>query len=130
MMNRTLVSWRSAAVAAALVMTVSTASQAQKEVAGGPGEWLTQYMSARTLGLGGAFVARADEPLGVLWNPAGLSFMDQNELRLETARMFEGATINGGAFAVPGSRFPSLGVSMVSLSSGGFEKTDELNDPL
>src|SRR6266850_1675500 len=97
---------------------------------GSPGEWLTQYTSARTLGLGGAFVASADDAMGVLWNPAGLSRMDQNQLRFETARLFEDTAINSFGVAVPGSRWPSLGFTMVSLSSGDFQRTNALNDPL
>jgi hypothetical protein len=98
--------------------------------AGSPGEWLARFTSARTLGLGSAYVATANDPLGVLWNPAGLSWMDQNELRFETARLFEDTSINSFGFAVPGSWLPSFGLTMVSLGSGDFQKTNELNDDL
>src|SRR5439155_1891238 len=37
---------------------------------------------------------------------------------------------NGLSFAVPGSWFPSLGVSMVSLRSADFQRTNEMNDAL
>jgi hypothetical protein len=95
-----------------------------------PGEWLSQYGSARTLGLGNAFVATADDPFGILWNPAGLSGMYQNELRFETAQLFEDTAIHGASFAVPGSWLPSFGVTVLSLRSGDFQKTNELNDDL
>jgi len=104
--------------------------QAEDQNGGAPGEWLSSFTGARTLGLGGAFVATADEPLGVVWNPAGLSRLDQNEARFETAHLFEGTSLNSLSFAVPGSRLPSFGVSMIHLSSGDFERTNELNDPL
>jgi hypothetical protein len=115
---------------AALVLCVPSAVRAQTPNAGAPGEWLAQYSSARTLGLGGAFVATADDPLGVMWNPAGLAMMDRDQVSFETARLFEDTSINGFGFAVPGSRFPSLGLSVLSLRSGDFQKTNELNDPL
>lgn len=118
---------RAAAVLLLLLMAAPARSQ---ESAGSPGEWYARYTTARTLGLGGAYVAAADDPLGVLWNPAALSAMNQNELRFETARMFEETAINGVSLAVPGSRLPSFGVAVVSLSSGQFERTNELNDPL
>ena len=105
-------------------------ARAQEEAGGVPGSWLSHYGGARTLGLGGAFVAAADEPLGVVWNPASLSQLYQNELRFETARLFEDTSINGFSFAVPGSRLPSFGSSVLSQSSGNFERTNELNDPL
>jgi len=104
--------------------------RAQNESGGAPGEWLSQYTSARTLGLGGAFVAAADDPLGALWNPAGLSVMDQNRLSFETARLFEETSINAFSFTVPGHWLPTIGLSMLTLGSGEFERTNELNDAL
>src|SRR5262245_26458002 len=79
---------------------------ADEQNSGVAGEWLSLYTSARTLGMGGAYTALADDPLGMLWNPAGLSFMDQNEVRFENARLFEQTSINSFGFAVPGSRWP------------------------
>ena len=61
---------------------------------------------------------------------AGLSSMDQNELRFENAQLFEQTSINGFGFAVPGSWLPSFGVSVVSLGSGDFQRTNDMNDPL
>ena len=111
-------------------LALAAPALAQPQSAGAPGEWLMQYTSARTLGLGGAYVATADDPLGVLWNPAGLSFMEQNELRFENARLFEETSINAIGFAVPGSRWPSFGAAVVSLGSGDFQRTNEMNDPI
>jgi hypothetical protein len=127
-MNRHLYSWLGGALIGAVVWIAPAAAQDQS--AGMPGEWLARYSNARTLGLGSAYVATADDPLGVLWNPAGLSSMNQNEVRFENARLFEETSIYSLGFAVPGSRWPSLGVAMVSLGSGDFERTNELNDQL
>jgi hypothetical protein len=128
-MKLTLTTWtRPAALLA--VLALATPAAAQEGTAGAPGEWLWRYTTARTLGLGGAYVATADDPLGVLWNPAGLSAMNQNQLRFENARMFEGTSVNGISLAVPGSRLPSFGLSIISLGSGDFERTDEMNAPL
>src|SRR5256885_6584802 len=130
-MNTTVkASIRAATCAALLVAGAAPWARAQQQNAGGPGEWLMQYTTARTLGLGGAYVAVADDPLGVLWNPAGLSSMDQNELRFENARLFEDTQINGFGFAVPGNWLPSFGLTVLSLSSGDFQRTNDMNDPL
>lgn len=112
-----------------LAMSAGTAV-AQTAAAGNPGEWLSRYSSARTLAMGGAFVACADDALGTLWNPAGLAFMDQDALAFENARLFGETSINAFGFAVPGSWLPSFGVGVISLSSGEFEKTNEMNDRL
>jgi hypothetical protein len=113
----------------ALAVSHGTA-RAQEQTGGVPGEWLSRYMSARTAGLGGAFVALANEPTGVVWNPAGLSFMSQNEVEFETSRVFESTAIHGLSFAMPGRRFPSFGLTILNLRSGDFEKTSELNESL
>lgn len=127
---RTRSDLRSIGATLALALTLASAAEAQPERGGSPGEWLSTFTSARTLGLGGSYVANANDPLGVLWNPAGLSLMNQNELRLENARLFEDTSINGIGFAVPGSWLPSFGVTMLSLRSGEFQRTNDMNDDL
>src|SRR5512140_3108530 len=120
-----------AALAQVMVMTpLVPAAAAQAENGGAPGDWLARYAGARTVGLGGAFVARADEPVGVVWNPAGISFLDQNEARFETVRLFDNTSINSASLAVPSRHLPSVGITFLAMNSGEFERTDELNEPL
>src|SRR5205823_8213268 len=120
-----------AAALAAVLMGIGAPAQAQDLASGGAaGSWLMNYSGARTLGLGGAFVATADDALGALWNPAGIQRMDQNQLMFENVRLFEDTSINSFGFAVPGSWLPSFGLSMVSLGSGEFQRTNEMNDDL
>ncbi len=107
-----------------------TTAHTQDDNGGAPGDWLSRYTGARSVGFGGAFVAAANEPMGVVWNPAGLSQLFQNELHVEQARLFENTSITGFSFAVPAKRIPSLGITMVKLGSGEFERTNELNEPL
>src|SRR5436190_15269396 len=116
--------------AAIMAGTAGIARAQEQEVAGTAGEWLTRYTSARTLGIGSAYVAIADDPLGILWNPAGLSTMDENELRFENARMFGESTLNSFGFAVPGSRWPSFGVAVVSMRGAEYQRTNDMNDDL
>ncbi len=129
-MNRKLRTLAAAATLAACVLGAPLlALGAETGTGGAPGSWLTGYAGARTLGLGGAFVATADDALGVLWNPAGLQRMDQNQVMFENVRLFEDTSINSLSFALPGNWLPSFGLSMVSLRSGDFQRTNELNDP-
>jgi hypothetical protein len=121
---------RAGALAAALWMALPGLAAAQTADGGAPGEWLRSYVGARTLGLGGAFVGEASDVSTVLWNPAGLSTLVPNEVRFETARLFEDTQVYEAGFAVPGNRLPSFGISVVSLRSGNFQRTNELNDPL
>ncbi|HEY2956500.1 MAG TPA: PorV/PorQ family protein [Candidatus Eisenbacteria bacterium] len=128
-MNRKLHTLAAAATLAACVLAAPLAG-ADSGAGGAPGSWLTGYEGARTLGLGGAFVATADDALGILWNPAGLQRMDQNQVMFENVRLFEDTSVNSLSFALPGNWLPSFGLSMISLRSGEFQRTNELNDPL
>ncbi|HET9951801.1 MAG TPA: PorV/PorQ family protein [Candidatus Eisenbacteria bacterium] len=120
-----------ALVATALVMNLgASASAATAENGGTPGSWLSSYVSARALGLGGAYVGAADDAASVVWNPAGLAMLVPNELRFETAQLFEDTSVNSFNFAVPGNKLPSFGLSIISLQSGAFDRTNEMNDPL
>ncbi len=118
------------AVGLSVAMAGGTTARAEDQSAGAPGDWLSRYATARSMGMGGAFVAVADEPLGVVWNPAGFSQMFQNAVQLETARIYEGTSIFSLGFAMPGKRYPSFGVTVLSLRSGDFERTNELNESL
>jgi hypothetical protein len=112
------------------LVAMQTAARAEDAASGMPGDWLSRYASARSIGLGGAFVAAADDPLAMVWNPAGLTQSLQNEVHFETSHYFEDTSINTLSFVMPARRLPTLGFSMLSLSSGGFERTDELNTSL
>jgi hypothetical protein len=117
-------------VALLAAMVLPTGAAAEEENGGAPGSWLSQYVTARALGLGGAFVGTADDASGVVWNPAGLATLVPNEVRFETAQLFEDTYVHALNFAVPGNRLPSFGLSIVTLRSGEFDRTNELNDPL
>ena len=117
-------------IIAGLVIIGGNAAQAQDQNGGAPGDWLSRYMGPRTAGIGGAFVATANAPTGAVWNPAGLSLLSQNQVYFETTRLFESTSINGFSFAIPASRLPSFGLTVLSMSSGEFERTNELNEPM
>jgi hypothetical protein len=131
-MNRTayLHSMASLVVASVLVAAPASEVTAADASNGVPGDWLARYASARSIGLGGAFVAAADEPLGAIWNPACLTLSLQNEVHFESSRYFEDTSINGLSFVIPARRLPTVGFTMLALGSGSFEKTNELNQSL
>jgi hypothetical protein len=106
-------------------------ARSQGDPSGGePGDWLSRYAGARSVGLGGAFVASMDGPIGALWNPAGLSMLSQNQASIETSRLFESTSIHGFGFAMPSQRLPSFALTVINLRSGDFEKTNDLNQTL
>jgi hypothetical protein len=112
---------------AALGMPVARAQTAD---GGAPGDWLSLYAGARTVGLGGAFTAVADAPSGLLWNPAGAARLGQFELEAGTVRLFDDTSINTFGAVMPAGRRMGLGLTLLTLGSGEFERTTELNEPL
>jgi hypothetical protein len=121
----------------ALVLALCVASSgvvpaafAEEMIGGTTGDWLSRYAGARSVGMGGAYVAMPHDALGMLWNPAGMQHLYQNEVHLETVRLFEDTSVNSLGFVIPGSRLPSFGFAMLALRSGEFEKTTELNESL
>lgn len=121
---------RTFGVALLATLAFPAGALAEEESGGAPGSWLSQYVTARALGLGGAFVGAADDASAVVWNPASLATLVPNEVRFETAQLFEDTYVHALNFAVPGNRLPSFGLSIVTLRSGEFDRTNELNDPL
>jgi hypothetical protein len=117
-------------LAAALCLSAPAPVAAEDLTGGVAGEWLSGWNGARSVGMGGANVAWAQDPLGALWNPAGLSRMDQYQVHFETARLFEDTAVHGFSIGSPGRTLPSFGLSILSLSSGEFEKTNDLNESL
>ena len=113
-----------------LGMLLAGAARAEDENGGWAGDWLTNYQSARAMGLGGGFVSLADEAPGMMWNPAGMTQLGRNELFLESSQYFEGTSLNTLGFVLPGSKYPTLGVSILALRSDEFQRTSDVNDHL
>lgn len=114
-----------------LLLASSTATALAADPDGGAaGDWLSRYAGPRAAGMGGAFVAVADDPTGSLWNPAGVVGMQRGELQLGTVRLFESTKIDGIAFALPNRTLPSFGLTLLSMNSDEFERTSQMNEPL
>ncbi len=129
-MNATRIRFGTAVLGSlALAASLGAPTSAEELTGGVPGDWLSRYTGAATSGVGGAFVATANTPFGMLWNPAGITRMYQNEAYFETSSLFEGTKIHSIGFAMPSQRLPSFGLAIVSLSSGDFEATNDLNEP-
>jgi len=129
-MTRQARNWSGRAVLlAALILAPALRAHAAED-AGRPGEWLEQYRTARSLGLGGAYVAAPSDPLGALWNPRGSRSSTGTRWDSRTPGSSRRPRSNAFSLAVPGSRLPSFGFSLVALRSGGFERTNEMNDAL
>ncbi len=80
------------------------------------GEFIALGAGGRALGMGGAFVALANDVTAGYWNPAGLSHMNYPQITLMHDEQF-GSLVNYdyGAFAMPFGSNTSLGLSIIRV---------------
>lgn len=88
------------------------------------GEFLSIGVGGRALGLGGAFVALANDVTAGYWNPAGLSHLDYPEFTLMHDERF-GNLMNYdyGSVAIPVGSKATLGFSLIRLGVDGIPDT-------
>lgn len=106
---------RSWFVLTAVVLPFTTASAATG-VAKYAGEFISLGVGGRALGMGGAFVALANDVTAGYWNPAGLSHINYPQVALMHDEQF-GSLVNYdyGAVALPFGTNASWGLSVIRL---------------
>ena len=107
-----------AAAALALMAPAGAAAQVGADPVG-IGALFNLGMGARALGMGGAFVAVADDGSAIYYNPAGLAFVEDNNF----TALFSNAFGAGGYLGLGYAR-PNIGASLVGLVSE-VDETDE-----
>ncbi|NOX37812.1 MAG: PorV/PorQ family protein [Calditrichaeota bacterium] len=83
--------------------------------------------SARALGLGRAYVALADDPAAVFWNPAGLEFVPRLTISLLHAPLYEGAVYDFLGFVYPTLQFGTVGVGYARIGVGDIPVVNQFN---
>jgi len=89
---------------------------------GQPGRFLTGAVSARALGMGGAFFGVADDASASYWNPAGLPQVERKELMAMQSQLFADTTLSFLSYVHPTATRGSWGVNFTQLASSNFEK--------
>ena len=94
-------------------------------------DFLAGGVDARALGMGGAYVAHADEVSAGYWNPAGLSHLTHPEISYMHVERFAGAvSFDYGAGAFPISERSSLGLSLFRSGVNDIVNTLNAWDPV
>jgi tetratricopeptide (TPR) repeat protein len=111
---------------AAFLFVLGTDAPVWAAAAGGQvNEFMSYGAGARSLGMGGAFTAVADDASAGYWNPAGLSQLTRKELTLMKASLFADTTYDFYSFVKPSKKGGSAwALSMTKLTSAGFEKVN------
>jgi hypothetical protein len=99
-----------------MLLVLAPAALAGTGVAKYAGEFMSLGVGGRALGLGGAYVALANDVTSGYWNPAGLARINYPQFTLMHDERF-GSLVNYdyGAIAYPVDRQTTLGLSVVRL---------------
>ncbi|MBN2012734.1 PorV/PorQ family protein [candidate division KSB1 bacterium] len=95
------------------VLNVNAAGYVKAKYAG---EFMATGVDARALGMGGAFVAVAEDASAGYWNPAGLASLEYPQIIGMYAEQFDRiVNFNYGAVAGPSGERSSLGIGFIRL---------------
>jgi hypothetical protein len=108
-----------------LVLFIPAAVRAEP-VSDLPAAFVDIGFGARPMGMGGAFVALADDANAVLWNPAGLVRLESSQLTGMYARQMGLIPYGFVGFAQPVSDRSSLGAGAVSSGDAALRETTAL----
>ncbi len=106
------------------LLVLSSSLQAQTVIAKYAGEFMALGVGGRALGMGGAFVAVANDVTSGYYNPAGLANIEYPQLALMHSEQF-GNLVNYdyGAVAIPFQNDMSFGLSVMRLGVDGIPDT-------
>ena len=101
------------------------ASQEVTKVGTTGGKFLSIPVGARAVGMGGAFVAVANDASAMFWNPAGMARLSQPEALFTHSDWIAGMAFNYGGVVVPVSGLGTVGINFTSLTMADMERTTE-----
>ena len=87
-------------------------------------DYLQYGAGAKSLAIGGAYVALANEASAPYWNPAGLTQINEHQFLAMYAPFFEQTSYNFLSYVHPLRRLGTLAISDVFLYSEGYEEVD------
>jgi len=76
----------------------------------------------RAVGIGGGFVAMADDASTVYWNQAGLAHLEYQEFNFMHATLFEGTIYDVATYVYPHPWLGGFGISFMRLATGDIIK--------
>lgn len=105
-------------------LSISSLIQSQTVISKYAGEFMALGVGGRALGMGGAFVAVANDVTSGYYNPAGLANLNYPQIALMHSEQF-GNLVNYdyGAVAIPYDKDMSFGLSVMRLGVDGIPDT-------
>lgn len=88
-------------------------------------KFLSIPVGARAIGMGGAFVAVANDASAMYWNPSGLATMYRSEALFSHSNWLADINFNYGGVVLPLEGFGTVGVNFTSMTMADMERTTE-----
>ncbi len=82
-------------------------------VGGQPGEIFDWGMGARSLGMGKAFTAVADDASSAYWNPANMQLLNSQEASFLHSTLWEGTNYDAISYVFPTAQRKAFGLTVV-----------------
>ena len=99
-----------------IFLMMTTFVVGQSNVGTTSASFLDMGIGARSLSMGGAFTAVADDATALYWNPAGITAVTQPTTHFYYAPWFAGIDFTHVAAVVPLGRMGAIGISITSVS--------------
>lgn len=104
-------------------------SKAQDGVGGVNSLFSAAGVGSRALALGSAYVAAANDPTVVFWNPAGLDFLEKKSASFYYSSLVAGSSYNYLGFVYPSVSVGSFGFGWIRIGVDGVTERDEAGVP-
>jgi hypothetical protein len=104
-------------LAAALLVVACSVARGEGGV---PGAFLDYAIAPRSLGMGKAFTAIADDVQACYFNPAGLFQLNSQEVLLAHSQLY-GARLEYVGYALPTKELGTFGISLINYGSEGID---------
>lgn len=98
------------------------------DTGGQTGQLLTFGAGARSLGMGRAFFAVADDATSIYSNPAGMTQLERKEIYFMQASLVEQTNLTSLSYVQPTRKGWVWGFNMTQMASSGFEKVTAKQD--
>jgi hypothetical protein len=104
-------------------LSIPVSGEAVSKVGTTAATFLEIGIGPRAIGMGGAFVAVADDATASYWNPAGISRLPKNEVSLVHAEWLADTNSDFAAIVLPLGQFGTIGANITSLTMADMEVT-------
>ena len=105
------------------LLLISSVCAANDQTGTSGAAFLKLGQSVRAASLGGSFVALADDPSTIFYNPAGLQLSGYNRLSFTQTNWLVGSSYSTICYARPIGLHASFGLAISSVSFGGIQET-------